>query len=267
MRSLLLLAPLFAACVSASGPTVAPKSGDAAAQGCASTAGTPTAAAASTEDAAEEAEKKAARAAWKKADRAHELAMARLDLQLAEIETAARVRKAEAAAADAARAQEEAERALKVFLELERPRELADAQLDLDRADFRREGDQDELGELTAMYEAEEFAEMTKELVLKRGRKNLEFSQRALELERGKLELLRDETLPRKQRELELELEQARRAVGAAEAELSAARIEAEKKLAGARQELVKLERPLEDDGDDEAQGGKPGGPSGNPGR
>ena len=182
--------------------------------------------------------------AHRHADRQHALEQARIDLALAELEVAASRRKAERAVVEARREVDEAQRALAVFLERERPRELAGGRLGLDRAAHRLELEQDELAELTAMYAAEDFAEMTKELVLKRGRKGVEFAERGLELERQKLALLEEETLAKKERDLRAVLAKAQHGLAEAEAGLEQAGLQAEKKLAGARNAIDKLERP-----------------------
>lgn len=199
---------------------------------------------------ADAAAKRATKAANKAADRAHELAVARLALELAELQARAGEAKAERGLAEAARALAEAESDLAAFREIERPHEIAKAVLEIDQADHRRDGQHDELNELVAMYAAEDFAAMTKELVLKRGRKQLEFAERELELARAELAHLQDETLPKKERELVAALEKARGEHAEAEVELAKARLEATKALSEARQEITVLERPLEDDDD-----------------
>lgn len=200
------------------------------------------------EEEAQKARKKELERANDLADRAHSLAQARIDLTLAELEAETAQTKAERALAEATRELNEEERALAVFLEHERPQQLDDARLGLDRAEHRLELEQDELGELTAMYEQDDFAELTKELVLKRGRKGVEFAERSLALERAKLQLLEGETLPKKERELRAAVDKARSSVEVAQRGLDQARLEAQKKLDGARYAITKLERPRPED-------------------
>jgi hypothetical protein len=201
---------------------------------------------------AEAVDQEATKKANKAADRAHELSVARLELELAELGARSSTAEAERGVRQATLALSEAERDLAVFRETERPHAIAEAVLELDQADHRRETEHDELNELIAMYAAEDFAAMTKELVLKRGRKNLEFAERELELARAELDHLQNLTLPKKERELEAALEKARGEHAQAEAELAKARLEATKSLAEARQEITVLERPLEDEDEDE---------------
>jgi HlyD family secretion protein len=197
---------------------------------------------------AQKARKKELERANDLADRAHSLAQARIDLTLAELEVQTAQTKAERALAEATRELKEEELELAVFPEHERPQQLDDARLGLDRAAHRLELEQDELGELTAMYEQDDFAELTKELVLKRGRKGVEFAERSLTLERAKLQLLEGETLPKKERELRAAVDKARSAVEVAQAGLDQSQLEAQKKLSGARYAITKLERPRPED-------------------
>ena len=189
----------------------------------------------------EDPEKKARQAAYKAEDRDHERAQAQLELRLAQMDGEASLTKARHELEDAKRELAEKQRALEVFLQHQRPQRLAEGQLSLDQAFHRRELQQDELNELIAMYEAEDFAELTKELVLKRGRKGLEFAERNLELQR------KGETLTKQERDLNAGVEKAQRAVDAAAQALDKAELEQAKKLAGAEHKLQKLDRPIED--------------------
>ena len=63
---------------------------------------------------------------------------------------------------------------------------------------------QQELEQLELMYSEEEFADQTKEIVLERGRRRLERTQRDLELRRADFATLQEQTLPVERREHEL---------------------------------------------------------------
>ena len=63
------------------------------------------------------------------------------------------------------------------------------------------------------VYEAEEFAQLTKELVLMRGQKSLEFNERDLALDLKEAAQLREYELPRKAKELARKLVKAERAL------------------------------------------------------
>lgn len=196
--------------------------------------------------------KSEAEKAYEEADRAHSLSQARMDMEITQLDVTAARTKAELGVTNARRELEEKERALAVFLEHERPNKMANAQLSLDRVVHRLDLERDELNELTAMYEAEDFAELTKELVLKRGRMGVAFAERSLELERKKLDLLSNETLAKQERELRVGVEKAQHGVREAEIGLKKAELEADKKLSGARHAIEKLERPVPDEDGDE---------------
>ena len=58
------------------------------------------------------------------------------------------------------------------------PAETTQAKISLDQARFSAEHAKDEHAELEAMYKADEFAEMTKKLMLKRSRRQMELADR-----------------------------------------------------------------------------------------
>ena len=181
-------------------------------------------------------------------DRALELRKAEVNLELTSIGVEMTLRGARAAVADAERELDEAVSVLQVFDERRMPRELDEAQLGLDRALHRRELQADELGELEAMYAEEDFAQKTKELVLKRGRKNLEFAERALVLAQLALASKKEIELPLERRELDVAVQKAERALVDARDELRKAELEGEVDLLEARHELDELERDEEAD-------------------
>ena len=124
-----------------------------------------------------------------------------------------------------------------------------EAQLKVDEARYAAEHAQDELSELIAMYEADEFAEMTKELILKRGRRNLEVAGRELEIQSERLEVGRL-TRERKHAAAKGAVAEARQGVEAAkrglrksELEGSISLLEAQSTIDGLRDELEALTR------------------------
>ncbi|HEX5052569.1 MAG TPA: hypothetical protein VFZ65_12410 [Planctomycetota bacterium] len=155
---------------------------------------------------------------------------------------------AERAADDKVRAAE----ALKVFQDDERPRELEEKQLELDQSTYRAEHQKDELGELTAMYENDEFAAATKELVLKRGRRELEVAERRLALAKKSMRHAEQVEMPRRERELrrkladaEIEHEKAQLAAKKAALELDLAQAKAEHRLTALKEEIEALQAKL----------------------
>jgi len=89
------------------------------------------------------------------------------------------------------------------------PTRVKEAQITLDAAKNAAVQAKDEYNELVAMYKAEEFAEMTKELVLKRGRHNLDLAERRLQVQVGKLQDLEKSVLPRERAALKGKLQDA----------------------------------------------------------
>ncbi len=119
---------------------------------------------------------------------------------------------------------EDAERALASFDETAKVR-IDEAELDLDSSIGDAADAALELAELKAMYDEEDFAEKTKELVLQRGRRNLEESQRSLAIAREEHRQLLELELPGEQRDLEWELSAAKIALKAAARELDMAEL------------------------------------------
>jgi len=197
-----------------------------------------------------DAEKDAEDEAVEELKEARELHFAELGLAIAKLDAEHSTAKSDQDLAEAQREVGEAQRKLDLFVNHEQPKELAEAQLGYDRAAHRRELALDELNELISMYEAEEFAELTKELVLKRGRKSLEFSERGLELERQEQAVLQNETLPKRQRDLEHALLKAQQGLASAELSHAKSRIEVEVSLAKAAHKLEDLQREAAKDDD-----------------
>lgn len=203
------------------------------------------------------ADKKALAKARKEQKRAHDLECAKKELAVAELEVQASTREATDELDDAKRDTDEAKRALELFKTRSLPQELADGRLGLDRAMQRKVEAEQELREMEKTYAKDEFATDTKELVLTRHRKSLEFATRALELEEQQYADLEREKLPLEQRELEQKLREAERKLREAEAEMNKVELENQVKLAKARFEVSELEQPIDDDDEDEGEGKK----------
>jgi len=113
-------------------------------------------------------------AAWK-------LQMAEREFEIATLEAEARLARAERDVTEAEQRVARAERDMASFEE-ESAIRLAREELQLDQSQESVEQRKLELEELVAMYEADEFATTTKELVIQRGRMRLEFSKRGHDL-------------------------------------------------------------------------------------
>ncbi|MBL8756459.1 MAG: hypothetical protein JNK15_24405 [Planctomycetes bacterium] len=181
-----------------------------------------------------------------------ELEAANLEHQVAAIDQRARQWSVDAALEKTAADVQHARKALATFLEDVKPRELEEKKIGIDQAVYQAEHAKDELGELEAMYQADEFAKKTKELVLKRGRRSLEMAERSLAVARKENAHFEQVGLPERERELrqriaDVELER-RKAEGEAEKcklELEQARKKQAFRIADLQEEIAELEQAL----------------------
>lgn len=140
-----------------------------------------------------------------------EVEYAKMELEISKMSTAAEGRDADNAVLEATQRLDAVTKDRDNFINRDKPAKIADKQLDIDRAAWRMEESKQELDELESMYKKEDFASLTKELVIQRSRKNLEFAQRGLELaKKGQEELLSHE-LPKKELELNQAVEKAQK--------------------------------------------------------
>ena len=177
----------------------------------------------------------------------HELEMAQLALAIAQIEVQVSSNKANLAVAQARSKLDEAKLDLGHFETVQKARRLTEAQLSLDRAGYRAEEAEAELGELEAMYAEEEFAATTKELVIRRGRVQRDFSRRSLELSEQSLELLANVALPKELRQLQRAVRDAEAGLAEAQADLQKTDAQNKKKVLEARHAVAKLEQGAEE--------------------
>ena len=139
----------------------------------------------------------------------HELMVSRMKLEVARLDTQIKAETAKAGLAKSGRETKNAKDAVAHFDKVAAPTRVKEAQITLDAAKNAAEQAKDEYNELVAMYKAEEFAEMTKELVLKRGRHNLDLAERRLQVQVGKLQDLEKSVLPRERAALKGKLQDA----------------------------------------------------------
>lgn len=196
--------------------------------------------------AAENAEAKARAKERKAQKRAHELELARMELDMARMEAEHEEREAARKVEEARRELDEARRDMEHF-RAKLPRELADMQLDLDRSIQGKTEAEQELREMEATYAKDQFATDTKELVLMRHRKRLEFATRALELEQAAFNDKKSVELPKREREHEKKLRDAESDLRSAEFAAAKQKLSTQLELARKRWELSELERPEED--------------------
>jgi len=170
-------------------------------------------------------------------DEAYEIAKLETELRIATLEAEAKLSRGEREVADAQLAVAHAERDLATF-EIERAIRVADEELGMDRARQSVAEDQMELDELIAMYDADQFATTTKELVVSRSRARLEFSRRGLEIAEREMRQVFEVELPRESEELTLKLDAARFELQMARHDLEVARLESKLDLEGKQREL-----------------------------
>lgn len=178
-------------------------------------------------------------------DKAFELAMARVDLELAKL--SAGVSKSEAAAglARAERERADAVKALDHFKNVEMPLRVKDGELDVEQAQFGIEMKKIELEELIAMYKGDTMAASTKEIVVKRETKELEFMQRRLAMAQARFAALTGHELPHELANKEDELRKAEEALSKASVEAQKSELETKKSLDEAERKIRTLEREL----------------------
>jgi hypothetical protein len=206
----------------------------------------------------------AADKAKKLAKKNHEVEMARIDQVLARMKAEADLRNAREEVHQAEMALEEARLAKKVYVEDTWPRQRANTELSLDQGKGRADDSRAELEELEKMYEKEEFALSTKELVINRGRRSLEHTLRRLELQEAGAEAETTHEMPKKLRELdnairkaEMKLESVRASLARTEISTEQSKVKAQFRLHELQLELAELEEESEEHG--EEHGGEHG--------
>lgn len=218
-----------------------------AAAGCASTANQGASAsspsAASPTKSAAEAEKAADAEAEKQEKiekKEHELACARIELDIARQSTTADERDAKIQLVEVEFKLQRATGDLDNYKNVESKLATSETDLRLEEAKQRLEEARQELAELEKMYSKEKFAEITKELVLVRGKVRVKLAEKSLELAQKKATQQRDFEIPKKLKELTQALEKAQFDVDAAR--LKEARVANDKKL-----KLLKAEHSIDE--------------------
>jgi hypothetical protein len=131
------------------------------------------------------------------------------------------------------------------FTKVEKDTALRKAQLDVDKSEWSMEQKRQELHELETMYQQEEVATLTKELVLQRGKVALQQAEKDLALERDEMADLRDWDNPHKQEELSQKVEKNTRALEDARAKLARTTLESRLKVLKAEQAIAELQADI----------------------
>ncbi len=176
------------------------------------------------------------------AEKERSIAEARVALVIAETEREQQLVDAQAEIAKAQTELADAERELAAFVERTAPHELENARLSHDEAVYRSEEARAELAELEAMYKADQFAAMTKELVLQRGRRQVEVAERRLALSKAALAAKQEIEHVAKVKELEGKVADRRRALAKAERGLALAKLKSERDVLTATNALAKAQ-------------------------
>ena len=223
----------------------------------------PTATPSAARPAADDASGKAAEKATEKAaarkqkqkelrQKEREVEAARVEGQIQQIDRSVREAGVAASLRRTATELTKAKQDLEVFLAEVKPRELEERRIGLDQSIYRADHSKDELGELVAMYQADEFAKTTKELVLKRGRRDLETAERYLAVARAEFAHFEKVTQPQRERELrdkvvdaELERNKAEQESEKAKLELALQAQKHEQRLADLAEDIAELRAEL----------------------
>ena len=151
-----------------------------------------------------------------------------------------------AAALDKAKFEvDKAARALEWFTKEQKPRELEQKRISLDAQKSGAEAAKDEFAELESMYEEDEFASKTKELVLKRGRNQMELAARRLAVTEREFTELETRTMVDREKDLQRALADAERGLRTAQLEAEKAKLELDLAAAKAQDRVADLEKEI----------------------
>jgi hypothetical protein len=157
-------------------------------------------------------------------DSGRQLAASRDKLTLARMQAEIAAKKAEDARSRKEREVELAHAEIAQFDELDAPNRVAKAHLDLVRRQDALAEQQEELAQLEMMYEKEDLADKTREIVLQRGKRRVERAKEELAIAERETQSLETRTIPRERAKLQLEADAKSR-------ELSAMKLETEANL------------------------------------
>ncbi len=181
---------------------------------------------------------------------ARELAMARLELQVTESEVQSTLADHDHALAQADQTVNEAQIALQRFRNVTRVHKLDEAQLEIDKAQTEVKENGQELAQMQAMYTAEAnldaTGKQTRDLVLERHQRRIEFATRELELVKRAKQDLEEGEMAMTERKLQRALVHAQDARRKAGEEAERARIKTRIELENARGKIADLESGIE---------------------
>jgi hypothetical protein len=186
------------------------------------------------------------------AHKRRDLEYAKIGLQTNEIERRMRTMSIEAQLHDAEVDLQKQRKELELHQKETAPRELEEHLITLDYQTHRAEESKEELAELESMYKDDEFASKTKELVIKRGRRQAEMADRNLAVGRREFEVFKSHTMPEREKDLqkkvrdaEMALEKSRMEKQKSMMELDVQQRQAMDKVKDLEEEIAELERKL----------------------
>jgi hypothetical protein len=197
-------------------------------------------------------------AAHKVADLNNQLELSRRKLERAQLDEGQQKADGEAALQKASVERELAKKALAHFEAVEMPQRLAKAELDLkDAFDYMTEN-QEEMQQLEQMYEKDDLADKTKEIVLARGKRRLDRAKQRHALAQKDFDDLKSTQLPEQREKLKQTLRDEEVEYARAEFNAKTGLMDKETAVLAAVQEMDKLTRELE-----KAKKSLAGGPAG----
>lgn len=159
-------------------------------------------------------------------DAERQLAASRDKLTLARMQAEIAAKKAEDARSRKERELELARAEIAQFDELDAPNRVAKAHLDLVRRQDALAEQQEELAQLEMMYEKEDLADKTREIVLQRGKRRVERAREELAIAERETQSLETRTIPRERGKLQLEADAKSRELQSMKLETEASLLE-----------------------------------------
>jgi len=178
-------------------------------------------------------------------DKEHEQHKARLEFDLGRAKGAAALASAEYGVGDARLDLEIAELALAAFVELEMPMKLGRIELNLDRSKQSVVEARQNLEGMVQIYD-DEVEARSKDEILLRSERRLEFSERELALATQRAGFERETEIPNERKKLERAVRKAARGLDKVEAELGQARLSGEIDALDQAASLAKIEKELD---------------------
>jgi hypothetical protein len=123
---------------------------------------------------------------------------------------------------------------------------LEKGRLNLKRMEDALDESKEELAQLEMMYQEQDLADKTREIVLRRGKRRVERTEAALAIEKQELEQLERQVLPLERKKLAMDVDGKARALEAARRAAKDSAFEREIAATTAAQELEKLELELD---------------------